>query len=198
MNIIGGLIEADNQKILINDKNLNSNNCLGYIFQTSRLMPWLTVFENVKLVCRNNNDINNRVENTFKDFGLKDFLNAYPNTISGGMRRRASMARAFINNPESFLWTNLLFLLDQSAAEELYKVLINYCNPTTIILITHSVKEALLLSNRILFMTKRPGSILMDYKVKSLGSILKIDNKEIEKEYYNLLNKFPKLLEGVK
>ena len=47
-------------------------------------------------------------------------------------------------------------------------------------------------------MTKRPGSILMDYKVKSLGSTLKIDNKEIEKEYYNLLNKFPKLLEGVK
>ncbi len=200
MNIIGGLIEADNQKILINDKILNSNNCLGYIFQTSRLMPWLTVFENVKLVCRNNNGINNRVENILKDFGLKDFLNAYPNTISGGMRRRASMARAFINNPEILLMDEPFVSLDQPAAEELYKVLINYWkkNPTTIILITHSVKEALLLSNRILFMTKRPGSILMDYKVKSLGSTLKIDNKEIEKEYYNLLNKFPKLLEGVK
>ena len=127
-------------------------------------------------------------------------LNAYPNTISGGMRRRASMARAFINNPEILLMDEPFVSLDQPAAEELYKVLINYWkkNPTTIILITHSVKEALLLSNRILFMTKRPGSILMDYKVKSLGSILKIDNKEIEKEYFNLLNKFPKLLEGVK
>ena len=89
-------------------------------------MPWLTVFENVKLVCRNNNDINNRVENILKDFGLKDFLNAYPNTISGGMRRRASMARAFINNPEILLMDEPFVSLDQPAAEELYKVLINY------------------------------------------------------------------------
>ena len=199
MNIIGGLVEANEQQIFINNKKKNNNNSFGYIFQTSRLMPWLTLFENVKLVCNPNSEIDQKVENILENFGLKDFIHAYPNTISGGMRRRASMARAFINNPEILLMDEPFVSLDQPAAEDLYNVLISYWrrNPTTILLITHSVKEAILLSNRILFMTKRPGSILIDYKVKSSRSILKIDNKEVEKEYSLLVKKFPQLLKGI-
>lgn len=200
MNIIGGLIDAKEHKILINNRSINSKNSLGYIFQTSRLMPWLTIFENVKLVCNDDNEINKKVEEILTNFGLEDFIHAYPNTISGGMRRRAAMARAFINSPEVLLMDEPFVSLDQPAAEDLYSVLIKYWEkkPTTIILITHSMKEALLLSNRILFMTNRPGSILMDYKVKSLRSPLKIDNKDIDREYNTILKKYPKLLEGKK
>ena len=156
MNIIGGLIEADDQKILIDGKLKNEGNSLGYIFQTSRLMPWLSVFENVKLVCKedNNKIAEKRIKNILSSFGLSGFVNSYPNAISGGMRRRVSIARAFINNPEVLLMDEPFVSLDQPAAEEMYKILIEYWKkkPTTVILITHSVKEALLLSDRILFM----------------------------------------------
>ena len=202
MNIIGGLIEADDQKILIDGKLKNEGNSLGYIFQTSRLMPWLSVFENVKLVCKedNNKIAEKRIKNILSSFGLSGFINSYPNAISGGMRRRVSIARAFINNPEVLLMDEPFVSLDQPAAEEMYKILIEYWKkkPTTVILITHSVKEALLLSDRILFMTKRPGQVLLDYNVKSSRKPLKIDNKMVESEYSQLLKNYPKILRGVK
>lgn len=202
MNIIGGLIEADDQEILIDGKLKNEKNSLGYIFQTSRLMPWLSVFENVKLVCneQNNNTAEKRIKNILSSFGLSEFINSYPNAISGGMRRRVSIARAFINNPEVLLMDEPFVSLDQPAAEEMYKILIEYWKkkPTTVILITHSVKEALLLSDRIVFMTKRPGQVLLDYNVKSSRQPLKIDNKMVDSEYSQLLENYPKILKGMK
>ena len=116
------------------------------------------------------------------------------------VRRRVSIARAFINNPEVLLMDEPFVSLDQPAAEEMYKILIEYWKkrPTTVILITHSVKEALLLSDRILFMTKRPGQVLLDYNVKSSRTPLKIDNKIVESEYSQLLENYPKILKGVK
>lgn len=198
MNIIGGLIDATDKQILINQKKLSRENKLGYIFQTARLMPWLSLYENIKLVHNSDLNVDKKVKDILANFGLGDFIHSYPNTISGGMRRRASIARAFINNPEVLLMDEPFVSLDQPAAEELYKVLIDYWSkkPTTIILITHSVKEAILLSDRIFFMTKRPGRILLDYRVKSERSPIKIDNKGVEKEYNNLIKKYPRLLEG--
>ena len=202
MNIIGGLITARDQEILINGKLQSEKNSLGYIFQTSRLMPWLSVFENVKLVCKEANilDAEEKITNILNNFGLSEFINSYPNSISGGMRRRVAIARAFINNPEVLLMDEPFVSLDQPAAEEMYKTLIEYWKkkPTTVILITHSVKEALLLSDRIFFMTKRPGRILLDYKVKSSRNPLKIDNKKVENEYTTLLKNYPTILKGIK
>ena len=202
MNIIGGLITARDQEILINGELQSEKNSLGYIFQTSRLMPWLSVFENVKLVCKEANvlDAEKKIKNILNNFGLSEFINSYPNSISGGMRRRVAIARAFINYPEVLLMDEPFVSLDQPAAEEMYKTLIEYWEkkPTTVILITHSVREALLLSDRIFFMTKRPGQILLDYKVKSSRNPLKIDNKKVEYEYTNLLKNYPKILKGIK
>ena len=65
------------------------------------------------------------------------------------------------------------------------------------IFITHSLKEALLLGDRILFFSKRPGKVILDYNVKSKRIPLKIDNKEVEKEYTNLNKKYPNLLKGL-
>ena len=116
------------------------------------------------------------------------------------MRRKVSLARAFVNNPEVLLMDEPFVSLDQPTTENLYKVLIEYWKkkPTTIIFITHSLKEALLLGDRILFFSKRPGKVILDYKVKSKRIPLKIDNKDVQKEYDMINKKYPNLLRGRK
>jgi len=199
MNIIGGLVKAKEQIILIDDKPINNENSIAYVFQTSRLMPWLTIYNNVKLVCKNNShDFKTKISKILKNFELFDFKDSFPSTISGGMRRKVSLARAFVNDPEVLLMDEPFVSLDQPTTENLYKVLIDYWKkkPTTIIFITHSLKEALLLGDRILFFSRRPGRIILDYKVKSKRTPLKIDNKDVQKEYDMINKKYPNLLKG--
>ena len=200
MNMIGGLIETKDQ--IINSKSSNefSSESFGYVFQTSRLLPWLTVKENVELVCENEstknlNDINFLLEN----FGLGDFQNYYPKAISGGMRRKVALARALVNNPKVLLMDEPFVSLDQPTSENLYEVLINYRKkrPITVIFITHILKEAILLGDRVLFFSKNPGTVVFDYKVHSKRKPLSTDNNSVNSEYNDLTKKYPNLLNGL-
>ncbi len=104
MNIIGGLISADGQNIKLNGKkNSEIEENISYVFQSSRLLPWLTVRENVELVRKEKTNFRDRTNDLLKNFGLRDFINFYPKAISGGMRRKVSLARALINNPRILL-----------------------------------------------------------------------------------------------
>lgn len=207
MNIIGGLIPYnDNEEIKttnnsIKEDSFNSikEDSFGYVFQTSRLLPWLTVKENIELVCKSNKNLDKDINHLLSEFDLLEFSNYYPKAISGGMRRRVSLVRALINNPEVLLMDEPFVSLDQPTAENLYKVLIEYWKkkPIMVIFITHNLKEALLLSDRILFFSKRPATIVYDYKVKSKRGNLKMDNKDIQKEYESLNKKFPSILKGL-
>ena len=200
MNIIGGLISADKQNIKLNGKtkkDIEEN--ISYVFQSSRLLPWLTVRENIELVSQKKTNIENDINGLLNNFGLSEFIDFYPKAISGGMRRKVSLARALINKPSILLMDEPFVSLDQPTSENLYDVLINYwkMKPITIILITHSLKEALLLSERILFFSKKPGTVVFDYKVKSNRNPLTIDNKNVSTEYNNLKKKYPKILDGI-
>ena len=199
MNIIGGLIDAGDQNINKGQRDLKTNGDFGYVFQTSRLLPWLTVKENIELVCEENEEYVERIESLLSDFDLNEFRNYYPKSISGGMRRKVSLARALIKKPQILLMDEPFVSLDQPTAENLYSLLINYWkkNPITIILITHNLKEAILLGDRIIFFSKRPASVVYDHKIKSKTEGLSIDNTEIQKEYDQLRKKFPSLLQGL-
>ena len=199
MNIIGGLIEANDQKVLVDENELNVDENFGYVFQTSRLLPWLTIKENIELVCNQNQETNNRVDKLLSDFNLEDFKNYYPKSISGGMRRKVSLARALVRNPKILLMDEPFVSLDQPTSENLYSVLVNYWkeNPITIILITHNLKEAILLGDRILFFSKRPASVVYDHKIKTKRGKLNIDDANVQIEYEFLKKKFPSLLEGL-
>ena len=199
MNIIGGLIDAEDQKINKEQGDLQTNGDYGYVFQTSRLLPWLTVKENIELVCEENEEYIERIEFLLSEFDLSEFKNYYPKSISGGMRRKVSLARALIKEPQILLMDEPFVSLDQPTAESLYSVLIKYWqqNPITIILITHNLKEAILLGDRIIFFSKRPASVVYDHKIKSKTEGLSIDNNEIQKEYEQLKKKFPSLLKGL-
>ena len=198
MNIIGGLIETDHQTIRLDKKKLNIDENFGYVFQTSRLLPWLTVRENIELVCDEKKD-EKRIDELLNCFDLFEFQNYFPKSISGGMRRKVSLARALARNPKILLMDEPFISLDQPTSENLYNVLLNYWkdNPLTIILITHNLKEAILLGDRIIFFSKRPASVVYEHKVKSKRKNLSIDNNDIQEEYTYLKNKFPSLLKGL-
>ena len=85
----------------------------------------------------------------------------------------AKRARALARNPKILLMDEPFISLDQPTSENLYNVLLNYWkdNPLTIILITHNLKEAILLGDRIIFFSKRPASVVYEHKVKSKGKI---------------------------
>ena len=201
MNMIGGLIDHKNQVIQSTNKGSLEVEKFGYVFQTSRLLPWLTVKENVELVCDTDspNFNHDRISYLLESFGLRDFVNFYPKAISGGMRRKVALARALINNPKVLLMDEPFVSLDQPTSESLYDVLVKYRNknPITVIFITHMLKEALLLGDRILFFSKKPGTVVFDYKVKSIRKTLTLDNKSVDSEYKKLKNKYPQLLEGL-
>tara|TARA_B100000963_G_scaffold354071_1_gene369934 strand:+ start:134 stop:892 length:759 start_codon:yes stop_codon:yes gene_type:complete len=201
MNMIGGLIDTENQVVQSTNKDNIEVEKFGYVFQTSRLLPWLTVKENVELVCDTDSPNFNSDNIVFllESFGLKDFVNFYPKAISGGMRRKVALARALINNPRVLLMDEPFVSLDQPTSESLYDVLISYRkkNPITVIFITHMLKEAILLGDRILFFSKKPGTVVFDYKVKSIRKPLTLDNKSVDSEYKNLKSKYPQLLEGL-
>ena len=199
MNIIGGLVKSENQKILIDEKELKVDENFGYVFQTSRLLPWLTVRENIELVCDDNENKDEEIKKLLDSFKLLEFEDYYPKSISGGMRRKVSLARALIKEPKILLMDEPFVSLDQPTAETLYSVLINYWkkNPITVILITHNLKEAILLADRILFFSKRPASVVYDHKVTSKRGKLTTDSNQIQSEYSRLKKKFPSLLEGL-
>ena len=89
MNMIGGLVPYDNIEDLNRGSSLNNEDSFGYVFQTSRLLPWLTVKENIELVSNNNLNLNKQVDYLLKEFDLLEFSNYFPKAISGGMRRKS-------------------------------------------------------------------------------------------------------------
>ena len=135
---------------------------LGYVFQKAALVPSITAIENVKLTlditgAKNGLDPDKLLE----DFGLGGFKNHHPHKLSGGMQQRVNIACALVHNPHYLLMDEPFGALDEmtkeSMAEWLGEVLLK--NPKTVILVTHSIEEAVMLADRIVILRARPGEI---------------------------------------
>lgn len=136
------------------------------VFQEKGVIPWLTVEENVafglKMRKLPKNFINERTFYYLKKVGLDKFAKLYPKELSGGMKQRVSIARAFANDPEILLMDEPFAALDEQNKFILQEELLNIWSETkkTVLFITHSIDEALLLSDRILLMSSQPGQII--------------------------------------
>ena len=99
--------------------------------------------------------------------GLEKFENSFPHKLSGGMQRRISLARAFSTNPNLLLLDEPFISLDKNIADQLRSLLINLWkkNKPTIVFVTHDLDEAISLSDRIIFISKLPSKIQLDYKI---------------------------------
>lgn len=190
LNLVAGLDTDMHGEILFGNKKKVEQIRTAYMFQTPRLLPWLNVLENVKVVLNKDQKSNKRAEEILSIMGLKNFLNYYPNQLSGGMQRRVALARSFSSQPELFLLDEPFVSLDDQMANKLRDMLLKQWTnePTTIIFVTHDLREAIYLSDRIIFLSKPPSRVILDTRV-DIRRPRNVDNKEIEIYRKNILKK---------
>jgi len=143
----------------------------AFVFQDATLMPWATVFDNVWLPLRLAGETRAACDTRIRDVlhlvGLTGFENAYPAELSGGMRMRASIARALITRPRVMLMDEPFAALDEFTRHKLNEDLLA-CWQTqqfTALFVTHSVLESVFLSQRVLVMRSRPGRIVAEVRI---------------------------------
>lgn len=169
----------------------------AFVFQTPRLMPWLSVLDNVKLVLEGEADADARARELLDLVGLSEFVDAFPNRLSGGMQRRASLARAFVINPGLLLMDEPFVSLDDPLAWRLRSVLLDLWERSrpTVIYVTHDLREAVTLADRIVFLSARPGRVILERSIDLARP--RVPNSEtIERLYRELLRDNPQLLSG--
>jgi NitT/TauT family transport system ATP-binding protein len=133
------------------------------VFQGDSIFPWMTVYDNaaygLRMRRRPEGEIRDIVGQFLDRTGLAGFARAYPHQLSGGMKQRVSIARAFANDPEILLMDEPFSALDEQNRTLLHEELLRIWDETkkTVIFITHSVDEAVSLGDRILIMTAQPG-----------------------------------------
>ena len=152
----------------INAKGLPDGD-ISYVFQEPTLMPWQTVFGNVYLPLRlrgiSKAAARGEILACLDMVGLKDFTDAYPRELSGGMKMRVSIARALVTKPKLLLMDEPFAALDEITRQKLNDDVLRLWRETgvTVIFVTHSVFESAYLSNRIVVMKARPGRVHADF-----------------------------------
>ncbi|QPZ38005.1 ABC transporter ATP-binding protein [Paramicrobacterium chengjingii] len=166
MNILGGLEEATAGQALVDGRNVSGPGPeRGVIFQQYALFPWLTVRKNVefglKVAGVNAKDRRERAEHFIDMVGLGQFADALPKMLSGGMKQRCAIARAYAVNPSILLMDEPFGALDALTRVKLQEQLLDTWNreKRTVMFITHDVDEAVFLANRVVVMAARPGRI---------------------------------------
>lgn len=144
---------------------------IGFVFQDATLMPWADVAANVALPLSFRRRGAEEVAETLKRVGLDGFAGAYPRELSGGMQMRASIARAIVTNPQVLLMDEPFAALDEFTRFRLNDDLhaLWQQNKWTVVFVTHSIREAVFLSQRVIVMSPRPGRVLADIAVRLPG-----------------------------
>lgn len=144
---------------------------IGFVFQEPTLMPWASVFDNValplKLQGRATTDFTPEVTTALDGVALAEFSKAYPRELSGGMKMRVSIARALVSDPSLLLLDEPFAALDEFTRAGLNDDLLRVWaqRKWTGLFVTHSVREAVYLANRVLVMSARPGRVVADLEV---------------------------------
>ena len=170
LRVLAGL-EVPTSGILEIARNDNSKPLNSMIFQEHALFPWMTVWNNIAYGLKNRNvpkkDINKIVNDFIIKTGLEGFERAFPYQLSGGMKQRVSIARAFANDPEILFMDEPFASLDEQNRIILQQELLQIweSNRKTVVFITHSIDEAIFLSDKVMLMSNHPGRIKSIYSV---------------------------------
>jgi NitT/TauT family transport system ATP-binding protein len=167
--ILGGLLEPTSGQLIYPDG--KEPDPRAVVFQNSNLLPWLKTADNVALplLIRGipHDEALAEAGRWLEIIGLQDFADEWPKNLSGGMAQRVAIARALIQKPELLLMDEPLGSLDAMTREQISLELVSFREriDATVLMVTHSISEALLLSDRVLIYSGRPARIIEEIKV---------------------------------
>ncbi|WP_066400488.1 ABC transporter ATP-binding protein [Neobacillus mesonae] len=172
LNLCAGIMTADEGSIMYDGKPVNKvNTKVGYMTQKDNLLPWRTVMKNVELGLEiqgiSRSEREKRCRRYIEMVGLDGFEKHYPQELSGGMRKRVSLAQLLAYNPETLLLDEPFGALDAQLRLIMQDKLLEIWKETkkTIIFVTHDLDEAVSLGDRVAVFSKRPGTIKMVEKI---------------------------------
>ncbi|RNF39023.1 ABC transporter ATP-binding protein [Planococcus salinus] len=195
LSMIAGLVGATSGEIVVDEKKVvKPGKDRGMVFQEAALFPWMNVTENVMFPLRkemSKKEGLDRARHFLQMVQLSNYANHYPHELSGGMQQRVSIARSLAMNPSVLLMDEPFGALDEQTRTRLHGQLEKIWIDTkkTIVFVTHSISESIKLSDRIIVMGTRPGTILTDIKVNipRPREDHKKDVAELEEEIMGLL-----------
>jgi NitT/TauT family transport system ATP-binding protein len=197
LNIIAGLEAETAGSVKIHARPGETQ--LGYVFQNARLLPWLTVEDNLRFVRPENRDrgeFEKRLQHYLELVGLSGAGQKYPHQLSGGMQQRVGIARALCVEPAVLLMDEPFSHLDEITAEQMRVELLRIWQETkrTIIFITHDIREAVTLGDRLIMLNFR-GEIVEDIPVE-LPRPRDFSDRQFIEFYAQLVNRFHTLQAG--
>jgi len=188
LNIVAGFLAPTEGRIVLNDKVVEGPGLeRGMVFQQGALFEWMSVRGNVsfgpRMKGQKPSEYMENVDHLLDIVGLRDFKEKAIYELSGGMQQRVALARCLANDPDVILMDEPLGALDALTREKMQGLVLKLWKETgkTIILITHSVEEALLLGERLLVMAPRPGRIHKEYRLPFADLGVGQDLREVKK-----------------
>jgi NitT/TauT family transport system ATP-binding protein len=166
LRLLGGLLLPDRGEVCLHGRVLTGT-CreVGFVFQKASLMPWRTVFDNVLLPLQVQGvalpAARQRVADVLRLVDLSDFAGSYPRELSGGMEQRVAIARALVYDPEILLLDEPFGALDALTRERMNLGLLDVWEAShkTVVMVTHDIREAVFLADRVLVISQRPGRV---------------------------------------
>lgn len=194
LSLIAGLLVPSSGEILLNGEKVSGiNKNIGYMFQQDNLFDWLTVENNVLLGLK----IQKKLNNTTKEFafsllekyGLQEFSKHYPAELSGGMRQRVALIRTLATSPSILLLDEPFSALDYQTRINIQEIVHSIIKDEkkTALLVTHDIAESIVMSDRIIVLTKRPAQIKNDISLAfspELSPFLRRDS-QLFNQYFN-------------
>lgn len=167
---VAGLRDTTSGRVVVDGQPITRPIRVGMVFQTSSLMAWKSALGNVLAACDlaglKSSDYRQRAEELLDLVGLGDFHDASPAELSGGMQQRVALCRALIHDPDLLLMDEPFGALDAMTRDDMNLELLRVLEATgqskTVLFVTHSIAEAVFLSDRVLVMSARPGRLIAD------------------------------------
>jgi NitT/TauT family transport system ATP-binding protein len=202
LRLVGGLIEPSGGQIIMGNgegpRDAQRAKEIGFVFQDAGLLPWKTVTENIELPLEVNRKSNRPRQHTTNELldlvGLTQFTDAYPYQLSGGMQQRVAIARALSFDPRILLMDEPFGALDEITRQAMRYELLRIWERSrkTVVFVTHSIPEAIILSDAVAVMSPRPGRVRGVVEIK----LPRPRNEEIERtpEFLGYTDRLKRLL----
>lgn len=190
LNIIGGIDDKSSGEI-----NIFKDKKIGYMLQSDCLFSWLTILDNaligLKIMGLLTEENINYVKELLKTYGLDEFMNSYPSSLSGGMKQRVALIRTLALKPDVLLLDEPFSALDYQTrlmvADDVYKIIKK--ENKTVIMITHDIGEACSVADRVVVLSDRPSKIKKIYDIVMTDKSTPINNRKCKEfsYYYDMI-----------